>query len=435
MFQGRTSKALIFITAFLCGPSFATRPTDVVPGEYVVKLKNSVGMLSKTMLRELFSAQDVEYLSPESHSVLVKKAQVDGHDALKTLNSNPWVEYAEPNYIFHLSVEGVSSMPTEPEWANLWGMQNTGQAIKGRNGVPGMDINAVKAWQTQTGNKDLVIAIIDTGVRHDLADLAPNMWVNEAEANGVPGVDDDGNGYIDDIHGYDFVNKDGNPMDDQGHGSHVAGTIGAKANDGVGVAGVAWNVKIMAVKFLSAYGSGTLADAILSIDYTTKMGAKITNNSWGGGAYTQALFDSIQRAQEAGSLFVAAAGNSNQNNDTKPSYPATYEISNILAVAAFDNSGKKASFSSYGAKSVHVAAPGVDILSWGLRGLQYLSGTSMAAPHVTGVAVLVKSQFPKMTPEEIKERLIKTSRKTDEMKGRVLSEGIVDAAAALETGK
>ncbi|MFO0416898.1 MAG: S8 family peptidase, partial [Pseudomonadota bacterium] len=263
------------------------------------------------------------------------------------------------------------------------------------------------------------VAVIDTGVDYTHPDLAANIWINPGEVAGN-GVDDDGNGYIDDLHGInalqDAVNK-GDPMDDNRHGTHVAGTIGAVGDNGVGISGIAKQVKIMPIKFMDAGGSGRLSDAITAIDYMVTMKTNygvniaVSNNSWGGGGYSQALEAAIQRAQAAGIVFVAAAGNDAADIDLFPSYPASYEVGNVVAVAAIDRDQNLASFSNYGGNTVDVAAPGVAILSTlpgGAYGL--LSGTSMAAPHVAGVLALLFSAQSGLGVEQALTRLSETGR-------------------------
>ena len=257
------------------------------------------------------------------------------------------------------------------------------------------------------------------------------MWVNEAEQNGKAGVDDDNNGVVDDIYGYNAITGTGNAKDDQGHGSHCAGTIGARANNGIGVAGVNWNVRMMAVKFLDAGGSGSLADAIKAIDYATKMGAHVMSNSWGGGGFSQTLMDAIKRSNEAGAIFIAAAGNEYNNNDNSPTYPSTYQVENVMSVAAIDNRGAKADFSNYGKKTVHLGAPGVNVMSTTGGSYKSFSGTSMATPHVAGVAALLWANEPNLTAAQVKERLIATVRPLASMKGKTRTGGMVDAYGAL----
>ena len=248
--------------------------------------------------------------------------------------------------------------------------------------------------------------MIDTGIDYNHEDLKANSWTNEAEANGKPGVDDDNNGLVDDVHGYDFANKDGDPLDGHGHGTHVSGTIGAIHDNGIGVAGVMADVTMVAVKFLSDAGSGTTADAVLAIDYATSLGVDVMSNSWGGGGRSEALFDAIKRANEKGIIFTAAAGNSSSDNDQSPHYPSNYEVDNVISVAAHTNGDGLASFSSYGRRTVHVAAPGHKILSTvANNSYDVYSGTSMATPHVSGVLGLLLSKEGNLTVAEVKERL------------------------------
>lgn len=407
--------------------SFAQENHEAVPGEYLIKLKEtqSLQIQNLHMLAEDLNVK-IKAVIPEHRILVVKRPTIELQSfAMKSLSKYAQVEIVEPNYIYR-----INKAPNDPRYSELWGLKNFGQKdSQGRIGSSGIDIGAEAAWDITTGSDEVIVAVIDTGVNYNQADLKPNMWINEAEANGKPGVDDDKNGVIDDIHGASFTqqNISGNPMDDHGHGSHCAGTIGAKGNDGIGVAGVAWNVKIMGLKFLEAEGGGTLENAIRSIDYATKMGARILSNSWGGGGESSLLKEAIQRSHAAGTLFVAAAGNDSNNNDTNPTYPATYDVPNVLSVAALDNKGQIASFSNFGKRKVHVAAPGVNILSTIRTGYDSWSGTSMAAPHVSGIAVLLASENPNMSGVEMKERIISTSQPVAGMKSRVSSGGIANA--------
>ncbi len=409
---------------------------ESVPGEFLVKLKPQYNLSAQeaTQNLERLSNQlgvfvsEVVSLHPDSQWVLVKKATVELESyALKQLNENPMVDIAEPNFIYN-----TVRTPNDPMLGQLWGLINVGQKdSSGKDGLKGTDIGIEKAWDLQTGSKKVVVAVIDTGVDYTIEDLAGNVWINSAEANGKAGEDDDGNGIVDDIYGYNAINNSGDPKDDHGHGSHCSGTIGAKGDDGKGIVGVNWDVQIMGVKFLSASGSGSLANAIKGIDYATKMGANIMSNSWGGGGFSTALKEAIERASAKGILFVAAAGNSSSNNDTTPAYPASYEVPNVMSVAALDNQGAIASFSNYGKRSVHVAAPGVNVLSTTPAGYKSWSGTSMATPHVSGLAALLMAHDASLDAFAIRERIMKTAKPIASLRGKVSTNGLIDAYLAL----
>ena len=282
----------------------------------------------------------------------------------------------------------ADTTPNDPQAGSQWDMAA---------------IDAQNAWTITTGSASVVVAIIDTGVDYNHVDLDANIWTNPGEIPGN-GIDDDGNGFVDDIHGYDFVNDDGNPMDDNGHGTHVAGTIAAEGNNATGVTGVTWSTSIMALKFLAANGSGYLSDAVEAINYATMMrtrygvNVRVENNSWGGGGFSSAMQAAIQASNDAGILFVAAAGNSGTNNDAVAQYPANYDSPNVISVAATTQNGQLASFSCYGATTVDIAAPGVSILSTTPNNTySTYSGTSMATPHVSAVAALAWAVNPTAT--------------------------------------
>ncbi|MGQ8365734.1 S8 family serine peptidase [Glaciecola sp. 1036] len=351
-------------------------------------------------------------------------------EALEVLRKNPAVEYAEPNYVWRKAV-----VPNDPGFGDLWGLNNTGQ----NGGTVDADIDAPEAWEITTGDSDVIVAVIDSGVDYNHEDLADNMWQNPGEIPGN-GIDDDGNGYIDDIYGIDTVNGDVDPMDDDSHGSHVAGTIGAVGNNGIGVVGVNHDVSIAACKFLSAAGTGSTAGAIECIDYFTDLkvnrgvNVKATNNSWGGGGYSEALLDSINAAGEAGILFLVAAGNSGQDNDASDNWPSNYETTtnSLLAVASINRNDGDSTY-SYGLTTVDMAAPGSAIIST-VPGNQYasFSGTSMATPHVTGAAALVWSINPDLTPSEMKELLMSTGDDNAWATGRTVSGKRLNVYNALE---
>jgi subtilisin family serine protease len=273
----------------------------------------------------------------------------------------------------------------------------------------------------------VTIALVDTGVDYTHPDLAANIWQNPGET--INGIDDDGNGYIDDIRGWNFVSKTNDPMDDNGHGTHCAGTIAAVGNNGIGVCGVTWNAKIMPLKFLDSSGSGYTSDAISAILYANRMGAPIISNSWSGTGYSQSLKDAIDASS---AVVVCAAGNSGANSDVTPQYPAAFTSSNIISVAATNYNDKLATFSNYGAKSVDLAAPGVSIYSTTKsNGYKYLSGSSMATPHVSGVAALIKSQNPSMTAAQIESKILNNCDSLSVLSGKMVTGGRLNAAKAL----
>lgn len=325
------------------------------------------------------------------------------------------------------SAESPSDPITTPDdslFSSLWAMREP-QAGSG-------GIDAVHAWSLTSGNAPCVVAVIDTGVDRSHPELQGNLWENPGEMPGN-GIDDDGNGFIDDMDGWDFASDDNDPSDGNGHGTHVSGTIAARGNNSLGVAGVCWNARILPVKFLSDSGSGYTSDAVAAVDYARRMGARITNNSWGGGGFSQSLYNAIQAAGQADSLFVAAAGNSNKDTDVSPNYPSGYDLDCIVSVASTDEIDKLSYFSNRGAISVELAAPGSNILS--LRpGGQYgnSSGTSMATPHVAGTAALLLGRNPTLKPSLIKQLMMFGSDSLPTLGGKVSANGRLNAYRALK---
>jgi serine protease len=357
---------------------------------------------------------------------LDKNSDVDR--AIEQLRADPEVLYAERNYIVH-----AIATPNDPRFAELYGLNNTGQT----GGTADADIDAVEAWDNSVGSADVVVGVVDTGVDYNHEDLAANIWVNPAEIAGN-GVDDDGNGVVDDVHGFNAITGSGDPLDDHDHGSHCSGTIGAVGSNGIGVAGVNWEVQIMGLKFLNAGGSGTLEDAISAIDYAVAqknagVNLRVLSNSWSGGGFSQGLLDAITAANDVDILFVAAAGNASNDNDVIPTFPASYEAPNVVAVAATDNNDELAGFSSFGATSVDLGAPGVDVLST-TRNNTYsvFSGTSMATPHVAGTAALVLSSNPTLTTAELKDALLTSGDPIPALDGITLTGRRLNAANALD---
>lgn len=335
-------------------------------------------------------------------------------ELIDLLNSDPRVKFAGFNFIMTINV-----VPDDTEFNALYGLNNTGQT----GGTLDADIDAPEAWDITTGAHSIIVAVIDTGIHTEHPDLASNIWTNPGEIAGN-GIDDDGNGYIDDIHGINAITNSGVLIDNHGHGTHVSGTIGAKGNNATGVSGVNWDVSIAGCKFLSASGSGTLANALKCFKYFNALKAAghnivITNNSWGGGGFSQVLVDAMAGLDQptiTPILHVVAAGNSGRNTDQFPAYPASYNLDNIISVAAIDHNDNYATFSNYGATTVDIAAPGVAIYSTvpptgssccsSPTTYKSLSGTSMAAPHVAGSAALIWAANPNLGYLEVKDTVL-----------------------------
>lgn len=349
------------------------------------------------------------------------------------------VEYAEPDYRISLEPSqtgikiitqstdsSVSTTPDDPEYGKLWGLHNTGQSPF--NGKAGADINVEEAWKYSTGSSEIVVAILDSGVDYTHPDLADNIWVNSGE---IPnnGIDDDGNGFIDDIHGWNFQGNNKSVMDDNGHGTHCAGIVGAVGNNNIGVTGVNWKVRIMPLKFMDSSGNGNISDAVAAILYANQMGADVISCSWSGTHYSNALEDAISVSP---AVIVCAAGNGGTDDDSTPIYPATNDCPNIITVAATDASDNLATFSNYGVASVDIAAPGEEIASTYPGNLYaYMSGTSMATPYVSGVAALLKSIRPTLTNIQIRSTLITSSDSLSGLNGKVSSQGRLNADRAV----
>lgn len=410
-------------------------------GEIIVKVKeDALGTLSQNQLSQLIEQSvgldkvgSVHPFQTDPNLQLVKLIHPSLQKAaLKRLAQAPFVEFVEPNYRTHTDAIGHGS--DDPLLEQLWGLKNFGQAdSKGQIGKEGADIHIIPLWNEGiTGSKKVVVGVIDTGFDWNHPDLKDNLYTHPGEI-ADNGVDDDGNGFVDDVHGWNFVHKNNRTF--QGntvHGTHVSGTIGASGNNAVGVVGVNWQVSIMPIKALDASG-GTLENAIDAINYSTMMKVHLTSNSWGARFFSQALYEAVQKATKAKILFVAAAGNAANHTALYPHFPSGFELDNVMSVAAIDNQDKLANFSNHGGRTVHVAAPGVNVLSTVPEGkYEPYSGTSMATPHVAGIAALMLSVDPNLSYVQIKDRLITTSEPVSTLRHFSVSRGRVSAWNAIK---
>ncbi len=353
-----------------------------------------------------------------------------------------YVAYAEPNYEIRLDdpvnhndrkrdqAPSRLGVPNDPLFNEQWALNNTGQ----NGGKANAHLDALKAWAKTQGSSEVVVAVLDTGVDYNHKDLVSNMWIRP---DNVPEYVDDELGSFDDSRGFDANTNAADPMDDNGHGTHVAGIIGAEGDNGEGIAGINWNVQIMPLKFLGRGGFGSTKNAIEAINYAIDrkkngVNVRVINASWGSTQRSKALEDAIRAAGDAGILFVAAAGNSSTDNDRRGHYPSNYDLPNVVSVAALDRNDLLATFSNYGAKTVHVAAPGREITStWLNDEYREASGTSMAAPQVSGVAALILASEPNLSMSKVRERLMKSVDPIDTLLGKVVVGGRLNAAKAL----
>jgi subtilisin family serine protease len=455
---GAAAVGLLLVVS--AGPKASADPSKpYVEGEVLVGFKKNVGASARGASLGKAGARVLQHLATELDRELgeagVHRVATDlsVEAAIDVLRRDPNVAYAEPNYIVRHSAD---SNDTHYLNGTLWGMYGSDSpTASGPSGTTNANgCNAEKAWADgNTGSTSVCVGVIDEGIQFTHPDLAANVWTNPFETPDN-GVDDDGNGYIDDVHGWDFFHGDKtvyDAADGDEHGTHVSGTIGAVGGNAAGVAGVNWNVTLISAKFLGPNG-GSTSGAVAALNYLRDLKTRhdinivCTSNSWGGGGYTTALHTAILKAAKEGILFVAAAGNSNSNNDNVGSYPSNYttlspsstetaaDYEAVIAVAAIDSTGAKASFSSYGATTVDIGAPGVGVRSTLPGGYGDYSGTSMATPHVSGAAALYASVNTDATAEEIRNAILANATPTSSLAGKTVTGGRLNLGGTFFTG-
>src|SRR5262245_26765382 len=409
---------------------------EAVSGDLIVCFNETDELQRQTFMDNLISQTNASVhrrIGQDSLNLLhIRSTNMNTQALMRMASRLAGVRYFEPNYIRRATV-----IPNDTQFGQLWGMNNTGQTVSGQTGIADADIDAVEAWDVSTGSSSIVVGVIDTGVDYNHPDLAANIWsapsafsvtIGGQTINCPAGS-----------HGFNAVTNTCTPLDDNNHGTHCSGTIGARGNNASGVAGVNWTTSIMGLKFLTASGSGNTADAIECIQFAIQakqiFGAganvRVLSNSWGGGGFSQALLDAINAANSNDMLFVAAAGNSNTNNDVTANYPSNYNAPNVLAVAATDNRDNKSSFSSFGATTVDLGAPGTNILSTVRNGgFAVFSGTSMATPHVSGAAALVLSRCS-LSTANLKANLMNNVDPVSSLSGRTVTGGRLNVDKAI----
>ena len=432
--HGRFHKGVVVAKPYSNADPVLTSQQQSGPTEVFVRFKAGV------------SADRIESITERLHDIIEDQTEAvsgldliqdeDGKNAetvIAEYSALPEVEYVEKIYRIQADETGDSFgpvVPNDPRFHEQWALANVGQD----GGTQGADISALGAWATTTGSDKVVVAVLDSGVDYTHPDLEHNIW---KRPENIKEYRDKNLGEIDDIHGYNALDNDGDPMDQNGHGTHCAGIIGAEGGNNEGITGVNWTVQIMPLKFMDASGSGTTKDAIEAINYVIDrrkagVNVRVISASWGSTQRSQALEDVIKKAYEAGILFVAASGNSSVDTDRSPHYPSSYKVGNVVSVAALDRNDNLTSFSNYGLKSVHIGAPGKDILSTYLNHeFKESSGTSMATPVVAGVAALVLSKNPQMSVDELRKHLLESVDKLPALKTKVVSGGRINAAKAV----
>lgn len=429
--------------------SDATRPLDsgdetgddvtAARTEILVRFKSGVNQQTIQSITSRLNDEVADRIEAvEGLGVIEDEDSRSADEVITQYRALPEVEYAEANTIIKLQHEGGGKHihANDELFFKQWGLFNHGQD----GGKSGADISAMQAWATTKGSDQIVVAVLDSGVDYTHPDLAKNIWSRPPIIMAYRDDDLTPEGPVDDIHGFNVLEDTGDPMDDNGHGTHCAGIVGAEGGNEVGITGVNWNVKIMPLKFMDAEGAGTTRDAIEAINYVINrkragVNVRIISASWGSMVKSRALEDVIRKAGEEGILVVAAAGNATSDNDLKPHYPASYELNNVISVAAVNRHDELTAFSNFGVKSVHVAAPGEGIVStWLQHDFSEKKGTSMATPFVAGVAALILATNPGMSIDELRARLLKSVDQIPSLKAKVSTGGRINAAKAVGGG-
>jgi thermitase len=394
-------------------PAGATAPGPASVTRVIVRFSADASAADRAVMRADADVERDATLPVRGLELVDPEPGVGIAAAIADLERMDGVLYAEPDHVVR-----QTATPDDPLFGHEWDMSA---------------IRAPEAWDVTTGSAQVTVGVVDTGIDATHPDLAPNLWTNPGESGGgreTNGLDDDGNGRIDDVHGWDFVDEDAQPQDGNGHGTHVSGTIAARGNDGVGVAGLNWTAAVMPLRVLGDDGSGYVSDVVTAYAYAARKGARVVNASLGGDSFSRAEHDAIVAAPDT--LFVVAAGNDGANDDVTSEYPCDYDLSNVVCVAASDRDDSLASFSNYGAATVDLAAPGVDIAStWLGGGYALLDGTSTATPHVTGAAALLLAHDGALTVADLRNALLSSSHAVPALAGRVATGGRLDVAAAL----
>lgn len=438
------TKIICFFLSLFSYQFAFTQADHTTTKELLIIWSNQRSNQTKSNLTKILPVEKIEKLTTTGIELWTLSSHQHIDELIARHKHHPGIESIEPNLTYFID----NIEPNDAKFDQLWSLHNTGQQA----GSADADINALGGWKIQNESRSIGVAIIDTGVDWGHEDLTDNIWQNLGEdfdqdghvlewdgekmifdPGDENGIDDDGNGYVDDFVGWDFKNNDNNPYDDQGHGTHVAGIIGANGNNKIGVVGVTWQVQMAAIKFIGKNRGGKTSDAIRAIDYVKKMGFPISNLSWGGSHYSRALLAALKNTNEKEQLFVIAAGNNGLDNDKIATYPASYQLDNIISVAATNRNDQLSSLSNYGATSVDIVAPGIDIFST-FPNNKYgtYSGTSMAAPHVTGACALLWEYAPDKSATIIKQDLLKTADPLPAINDKILTGGRLNLERLLE---